>query len=251
MSEPGSLIRTLSGRQAARNYHSYVINEVGAAIVGGAMAVGSILPGDTEMMERFGVSRTVLREALKTLEAKGLVEARAKVGTRVLPQARWNLFDRQVLLWVLESGPSPAFLDSFGIVRRSLQLEAAGLAARHREAEHIRLLRYWQTQRQVMSHQPEPFAMAEFELFRVICEASANPFIRAASGLVEFGVAIDIGARLTAGQAPAEGLAPRDAAEHLALMTALEAGEPQAARAAMQALLDRAAEGQPPATGAI
>ena len=65
MSEPGSLIRTLSGRQAARNYHSYVINEVGGAIVSGAMAVGSILPGDAEMMERFDVSRTVLREALK------------------------------------------------------------------------------------------------------------------------------------------------------------------------------------------
>ena len=97
MSEPGSLIRALTGRQPARNYHSFVINEVGLAIVSGRMPVGSILPGDAEMMDRFGVSRTVLREALKTLEAKGLVEARAKVGTRVLPQPRWNLFDRQVL----------------------------------------------------------------------------------------------------------------------------------------------------------
>ena len=251
MSEPGSLIRTLSGRQAARNYHSYVINEVGAAIVSGAMAVGSILPGDAEMMERFGVSRTVLREALKTLEAKGLVEARAKVGTRVLPQARWNLYDRQVLLWVLESGPSPAFLAAFNVVRRGLQQEAAAQAALHREAEHIRLLRYWQNQRLVMSHQPEPFAMAEFELHRVICEASANPFIRAASGLVEFGVAIDISARLTAGQPPVEGLAPCDGAEHLALLAAVEAGDSPAARTAMQALLDRAVVDQTPATGAI
>ena len=77
MSEPGSLIRTLSGRQAARNFHSYVINEVGLAIVGGAMPVGSSLPGDAEMIGRFGVSRTVLREALKTLEAKALDRARA------------------------------------------------------------------------------------------------------------------------------------------------------------------------------
>ncbi len=72
MSEPGSLIRTLSGRPPARNFHSYVINEVGRAIVSGDMPVGSNLPGDAEMMMRFGVSRTVLREALKTLEAKGL-----------------------------------------------------------------------------------------------------------------------------------------------------------------------------------
>lgn len=240
MSEPGSLIRTLSGRQAARNYHSYVINEVGRAIVSGAMAVGSILPGDAEMMERFDVSRTVLREALKTLEAKGLVEARAKVGTRVLTQGRWNLFDRQVLLWVLESGPSAAFLDSFRIVRRGLQMEAASLAARHREAEHIRLLRYWMNQRSVMSHQPEPFAMAEFEMLRVVCEASANPFIRAAGGLVEFGVAVDVSARMTpGGEAPAEGLAPRDQADYQALLAGIEAGDAALAAGAMQALLDR------------
>ena len=240
MSEPGSLIRTLSGRQAARNYHSYVINEVGGAIVSGAMAVGSILPGDAEMMERFDVSRTVLREALKTLEAKGLVEARAKVGTRVLPQGRWNLFDRQVLLWVLESGPSTAFLESFRIVRRSLQLEAAALAARHREAEHIRLLRYWLNQRSVMSHQPEPFAMAEFEMQRVICEASANPFIRAASGLVEFGVVVDLAARLTAGgEAPAEGLAGRDQAAYQALLAGVETGDTAQATGAMQVLLEQ------------
>ena len=65
MSEPGSLVRTLSGRQSAKNYHSYVITEVGLAIASGRQAVGSILPNDAEMMDAYGVSRTVLREALK------------------------------------------------------------------------------------------------------------------------------------------------------------------------------------------
>ena len=88
MTEAGGLIRSLSGRPAARNYHTYVINEIGLGIVSGRFPVGSILPTDAEMMESFGVSRTVLREALKTLEAKGLVEARPKVGTRVSPQSR-------------------------------------------------------------------------------------------------------------------------------------------------------------------
>ena len=72
MSEPGSLVRALSGRQTARNYHSYVIAEVGLGIASGRFAVGTILPNDAEMMDSYGVSRTVLREALKTLEAKGL-----------------------------------------------------------------------------------------------------------------------------------------------------------------------------------
>jgi DNA-binding FadR family transcriptional regulator len=237
MSEPGSLIRTLSGRQAARNFHSYVINEVGLAIVGGAMPVGSGLPGDAEMMGRFGVSRTVLREALKTLEAKGLVEARAKVGTRVLPQSRWNLFDRQVLAWKLESGPSPAFVAALQAVRHSLEVQAAEAAARHREAEHVRLLHYWLNQRGVMAHQPEPFAMAEYEIHRVVAEASGNPFLRAASAVVEFGVAVAVKARMIGDDAPPDGLAAAQARQYEALVQAVERGEVAAAGQAMQALV--------------
>ena len=234
MSEPGSLIRTLSGRQAARNFHSYVINEVGRAIVAGDMPVGSNLPTDAEMMDRFGVSRTVLREALKTLEAKGLVEARAKVGTRVLPQSRWNLFDRQVLAWKLECGPPPAFVASFRIVRRSLEVEAARLAAQNREAEHVRLLNYWLNQRVVLSHQPEPFAIAEFEIHRVVAEASGNPFLRASSAILEFGVAINTLGRLSADrQAPTEGLAALQAPQYEALVHAIERGDAATATAAM------------------
>ena len=237
MSEPGSLIRTLSGRQAARNFHSYVINEVGRAIVAGDMAVGSGLPSDAEMMDRFGVSRTVLREALKTLEAKGLVEARAKVGTRVLPQSRWNLFDRQVLAWKLESNPSPAFVAAFQTVRASLEIDAARLAALNREAEHLRLLYYWLNQRGVMTHQPEPFALAEFEIHRVVAEASGNPFLRASSAISEFGVAVTVLARLSPDrQAPAEGLAALQAQDYDALVRAIEVGDPAKAAAAMSSL---------------
>lgn len=238
MSEPGSLIRTLSGRQVARNFHSYVINEVGRAIVAGEMPVGSVLPSDAEMMDRFGVSRTVLREAFKTLEAKGLVEARAKVGTRVLPQSRWNLFDRKVLAWKLESDPSPAFLAAFQVVRRSLEVEAARLAARHREAEHVRLLHYWLNQRAVMSHQPEPFALAEFEIHRVVAEASGNPFLRASSAVQEFGVAVSVVARLgESGQAPPEGLSERKASQYEALIRAIEEGDPETAATRMETLI--------------
>jgi DNA-binding FadR family transcriptional regulator len=238
MSEPGSLIRTLSGRQAARNFHSYVINEVGRAIVAGEMPVGSSLPNDAEMMDRFGVSRTVLREALKTLEAKGLVEARAKVGTRVLPQSRWNLFDRQILAWKLESNPSPAFLYGFQIVRTSLEVQSARLAALNRESEHIRLLNYWMNQRIVMTHQPEPFALAEFEIHRVVAEASGNPFLRASSAMMEFGVAHSVLSQLAPDRtAPPEGLAGARAERFEALIRAIDQGEAERAAAVMAALL--------------
>jgi DNA-binding FadR family transcriptional regulator len=239
MSEPGSLIRTLSGRQSARNFHSYVINEVGRAIVAGEMPVGSSLPGDAEMMDRFGVSRTVLREALKTLEAKGLVEARAKVGTRVLPQSRWNLFDRQVLSWKLESGPSPAFLAAFDVIRESLELQAARLAARNREAEHLRLMHYWLNQQSVLAHQPEPFALALFEIHRLLTEASGNPFLRAASSIMEFGIAVAVQRRLTSdGRAPPEGLAQAVEAEYCEVINAVERGQEDLAAAGMSKLIN-------------
>ncbi|MFN5997172.1 MAG: FadR/GntR family transcriptional regulator [Paracoccaceae bacterium] len=238
MSEPGSLIRTLSGRVAARNFHSYVINEVGRAIVAGEMPIGSNLPGDAEMMGRFGVSRTVLREALKTLEAKGLVEARAKVGTRVLPQSRWNLFDRQVLSWKLESGPSPDFLASVRAVRTGLEILAAREAAKHRDAEHVRLLNYWLNQRSLMTNQPEPFALAEFEIHRVVAEASGNPFLRAASAIVEFGVVHDVLGKLDEHrQPPPDGLARALSGSYETLVRAIDQGDPERAASAMMHLV--------------
>lgn len=188
MSEPGSLVRALSGRQSARNFHSFVISEVGVGIASGRLAVGSILPNDAEMMNTYGVSRTVLREALKTLEAKGLVEARAKVGTRVLARNRWNLFDRQVLGWIQDAKPDHAFLTAFVEVRATVEMQTVALAAERRTAEQLRMLHYWLNQRHAMAQSAESYAMAEFEFHRILCEASQNPFLRAASPLVEFGI---------------------------------------------------------------
>ncbi|EEW89548.1 bacterial regulatory protein [Brucella suis bv. 4 str. 40] len=76
-----------------------MVGELGRGIVAGTIPEGSILPGDHELSLRFGVSRTVLREAMKTLAAKRLIEPKAKVGTRVLGHASWNFFDPDVLSW--------------------------------------------------------------------------------------------------------------------------------------------------------
>ena len=234
MSEPGSLVRALSGRQVARNFHSYVISEVGIGIASGRLAVGSILPNDAEMMDTYNVSRTVLREALKTLEAKGLVEARAKVGTRVLPRSRWNLYDRQVLGWIQEAGPGLVFLQSYVELREMIEMQTAGLAAQRRSAEQLRMLLYWLHQRSAMAALAEPFALAEFEFHRILCEASQNPFLRAASALVEFGVVQAIAPQLRAGVAD---FASAKAVIYQALADAVGHAEPEAAGVAMAEIL--------------
>ena len=234
MSEPGSLVRALSGRQTARNYHSYVIAEVGLGIASGRFAVGTILPNDAEMMDRYGVSRTVLREALKTLEAKGLVEARAKVGTRVLSRSRWNLFDRQVLAWIQEAGPDTAFLASFVELRETIEMQTATLAATRRTAEQVRMLHYWLNQRQAMAALSEPFALAEFEFHRTLCEASQNPFLRAASPLVEFGVVQSTLARIKAG---VKDFCAEKSSHYKELADGVTNGDADAARYTMAAIL--------------
>lgn len=232
MSEPGLLIRSLSGRQSARNFHSFVINEIGLGVTSGTFALGTILPNDAEMIERYGVSRTVLREALKTLEAKGLVEARAKVGTRVQPRSRWNLFDRQVLFWIFHAPPEAGFLEQLTEVRRRLELQATELAARRRTSEQIRMMRYWVQQHDLTANMVEPCGLAAYEIHRLVFEASHNALLRSATGVVEFALASALRSRMQAG---AEDFAAEKSPLYSDLVRAVEDGD----RAVSLALMDK------------
>ena len=190
MIEAGSLIRSLSGRPAARNFHTFVINEIGHGIVTGKFPVGSILASDAVMMETYGVSRTVLREALKTLEAKGLVEARPKVGTRVSPPSRWSFFDPQVLSWHFYARPDQRFYTSLFDVRRALESRAAALATQRRTAENIRVMKYWLHQMESAGGDLENHGIAALEIHRTIAETSDNPLLRSVTGIVELTLAL-------------------------------------------------------------
>jgi DNA-binding FadR family transcriptional regulator len=190
MIEAGSLIRSLSGRPAARNFHTFVINEIGHGIVTGKFPVGSILASDAVMMETYGVSRTVLREALKTLEAKGLVEARPKVGTRVSPPSRWSFFDPLVLSWHFYAEPDRQFYESLFDVRRALESRAAALAAQHRTAEDIRVMKYWLHQMESVGGDLENHGIAVLEIHRTIADTSGNALLRSVIGIVELTVAL-------------------------------------------------------------
>ena len=234
MAEPGHLIRSLTGRPAARNFHSFVINEIGMGVASGAFPVGSTLPGDAEMMDRYEVSRTVLREAVKTLEAKGLVEARAKVGTRVLPRSRWNLFDPQVLFWIFHAPPAPGFAESLSEVRAGLEMQAVALAVRHRQAEQMRMLHYWLSQAHVASGMVENYGLAVFEIHRLVAEASQNPLLRAAGALAEFALALGLRAQVAAGVTD---FAAEKAGLYETLILGLDRADAPAAETAMAAIL--------------
>jgi DNA-binding FadR family transcriptional regulator len=180
----GDLIAALSGRSLARNLHSDVLWELGFAIVSGHYPEGSILPPDSDLLDRFGVSRTVLREALKTLAAKGLIEARARIGTRILPRNRWNLFDADVLAWHFELGPDVSFLRSLAEVRIGIEIEGAALAAERASPEQAEALHAW-VDRMAEAETPADFARHDLEFHKAVAEASGNPFMASISALVE------------------------------------------------------------------
>jgi DNA-binding FadR family transcriptional regulator len=186
MSEPGSLIRSLVGQSTARNFHSFVINEIGSAIVSGRYPIGSVLPNDAEMLGKFDVSRTVLREALKTLESKGLLEARPKVGTKVAPRNRWNYFDPMLLGWLFHAGPNEQLLRSVTNMRLALEPYAAAEIATSHSTDQIRLMRYWLNQMEVSLNSPLNFALADFEIHLIIADNSKNQFSRSLMPLIEF-----------------------------------------------------------------
>lgn len=237
MIEAGSLIRSLSGRPAARNFHTFVINEIGAGIVSGKFPVGSNLPTEAVMIETYQVSRSVLREALRTLEAKGMLEARPKVGTRIAPHSRWNLFDYQVLAWHFEAKLEPGFYESLFDIRMTLEARAADLASRRRNAEQVRLMKYWVHQMEVALDSVELHALADLEVHRIIAEASGNPLLRSVIGVVELTVAL---AAIAGTKEEQLSMRRASAAEHGRLVEAIEAGDSPAAVESMRRIVEAA-----------
>ncbi|MPW16135.1 FCD domain-containing protein [Paraburkholderia sp. CNPSo 3157] len=112
-----------------RDLHGRVAYLLATAILRGDYAPESILPREADLMETFGVSRTVLREALRTLTSKGLIESRPRVGTRVRRKTAWNLLDADLLDWYSRVAPAMDFALKLQEMREMIEPHAAALAA--------------------------------------------------------------------------------------------------------------------------
>jgi DNA-binding FadR family transcriptional regulator len=112
-----------------QTFHVHIRDRLGEAIVAGVHAEGSSLPPEPALCEALGVSRTVVREAVKSLAAKGLVSIGPKVGTRVRPAEQWNWFDPDVVAWQSRVGLTREFLQDVQELRRVVEPAAVRLAA--------------------------------------------------------------------------------------------------------------------------
>ena len=120
-----------------KNVHGNTVDHLGEAIVAGRYAAGASIPPEPLLCEELGVSRTVVREAVKSLVAKGLVSTGPKVGTRVLAEAHWNWFDPDVIIWQSKAGLTPEFLRDLQDLRRVVEPAAVRLAAERATAQDI------------------------------------------------------------------------------------------------------------------
>jgi GntR family transcriptional regulator, galactonate operon transcriptional repressor len=128
---------TKRGTYPRRGLHGEVVHTIGVRILRGELKPGDPLPAEEELSADHSVSRTVLREAVRVLAAKGLVHARPKTGTRVRPRSEWNIADPDVLAWRVEAGPDRELYEQVTEVRMGIEPQAARLAAARAVDEEI------------------------------------------------------------------------------------------------------------------
>ncbi|MEU1424698.1 FCD domain-containing protein [Kitasatospora sp. NPDC005751] len=116
-----------------------LLADLGPAIASGEIPEGAVLRAE-ELEQRYGVSRTVVREAVRILEGMGLVASRRRVGSTVQPKSAWDVFDPLVIRWRLAGTDRPAQLRSLGSLRVAVEPAAAALAARHASDDERREL---------------------------------------------------------------------------------------------------------------
>lgn len=226
----GRFLDTRKPEGKSRTSHAQVVDDLGKAIVSGVFPIGSILPGDSELLQRFKVSRTVLRESMKTLAAKGLVVPRARVGTRVTEKIYWNMFDNEVLNWHFESGIDKEFLLHLYDIRMAFEPFAASLVAERATQEDIDLLRRLAAAMAAPEHTSDSLAVADLYFHLAITEASHNPFMRSLGGLIEAAL---VGMfRMSA--PPADNGFSNIAETHMAIVDAIAARDGVAAHKAME-----------------
>jgi DNA-binding FadR family transcriptional regulator len=214
-----------------RDLHGRVAHELGSAILRGDFPPQTPLPREADLMERFGVSRTVLREALRTLTSKGLVESRPKVGTRVRTRDAWNLLDADVLEWYSRVAPPMQFALKLQEMREMIEPFAASLAAdNHDPATRERLTKAHDAM--VAAQNVDEWVRADLAFHVCVLAACSNELLIPLGTLIERTLEGQL--RLNAKRAD---VFNASLSEHTAVFDAIIARDARAARRAMADLL--------------
>lgn len=233
------------GRRAAgsrgRGLHGQLVQQLGQMIVSGDLGADRPLVPE-EIGQRFEVSRTVVRESLRVLEAKGLVSARPNVGTRVRPVSDWNLLDPDIIEWRAYGPQREDQRRELCELRWTIEPLAAGLAAgRSRDEVQQRLAEMVEIMGQALGQGDAlTFSRADAEFHGLLLQTAGNRMLEHLSGIVSSALQVSGG--------PAVGcVRPSETAisDHQRIVEALSAGDSAAAEGAMRQLLSGHPESTP------
>lgn len=218
-----------------RNFHHQVVDAIGRDIVAGTYAVGSQLPTEPQLAEHHGASRLIIREAMKSLAAKGLVSIRPRTGTHVLPRAQWNLFDPAVLGWHGQGAFDGRLIADLMELRRAIEPLAARLAAERGAPEDIAPLREAFTAMDNATTR-ENYIAADLRFHGAVVRACGNLFIQ------QLETALSAVWQTSFQASTSEAWTPdvQSLVLHRALLDAIEGHDARAAEQAVQALIARA-----------
>ncbi|WP_010204888.1 FadR/GntR family transcriptional regulator [Salinibacterium sp. PAMC 21357] len=227
-----------------RGLHGHVVDVLGRRIMRGQLVSGEIIDQDALLTE-FQVSRTVIREAIKVLTTKGLVDARPRLGTFVTERQRWQLLDSDVMTWRSEGTPDALLVLELSEVRQVLEPAAARLAAVRRTPEQCAEIQDAMTalvatfesteaaSRGAASHAAASHAAADLAFHRAVLAASGNEL------LARFEVVLEPALHARDELAFENETTSQFLVEHQAVVTAIVAQDADAAQAAMKLLMDQ------------
>jgi DNA-binding FadR family transcriptional regulator len=172
-------LTTYSGRKL----HGQVVHELGRRVVGGHYPADKVLPNEEQLCQELAVSRTALREAVKVLAAKGLLEARPRIGTRVRTKDQWNLLDPDILAWRCATGVDADFLRHLTELREIIEPSAAALAATSRSPGQLeaiaKALRTMESASTIAQ-----WVQADLEFHTAVLKATNNPLLMPLAAII-------------------------------------------------------------------
>jgi DNA-binding FadR family transcriptional regulator len=234
--------------QLGRNLTHGLLDVLGRAIVTGGYGQQSF-PTEAELAKQHGVSRSVTREAVKMLTAKGLLSSRPKQGTIVQPTTSWNLFDTDVLRWLLERTFSVDLLRHFNQLRVAIEPEAAALAAIYADTNERKAIDAGLERMQAAENGHDNTLDADIAFHVAVLKASKNPFYGQFQDIVATALrsSIQFTNRIKGHSA--------SIADHTAVRDAITRNKPDVARIAMRKIIGDVLElidttGTPKKTGA-
>jgi DNA-binding FadR family transcriptional regulator len=241
---------TAFARRRGRSLVDQVVETIGQDIVSGVYPPGAQLPNESEWCEKLEVSRSVLREALRVLVSKNLIDIRSRAGGRVRDNAEWNLLDPDILHWRSQGGDREAFVRELFELRRVIEPAAAGLAAARIGHRQLQDLAEALDEMMAAGEDTAQFLKPDTRFHRLILDSVGNALFRALGQAIT--VALDITLRLSLdapqGQQASlplhrtvlEAITRRDSAAASAAMLALvNASERDVAEARANALKSR------------